>query len=177
LPQTISVLKTKAEGLGIDIIVGNHDNHQFNDSYYGVLLQYPGKNGIVLDYTDFITSAKGLDLQVVVACDPMSLVKLKSPATMGADCAVGTTQRFGIPIGYGGPHAAFFACKEDYKRDIPGRIIGVSQDMYGKRALRMALQTREQHIKRERATSNICTAQVLLAVMAGCMLFITVQKD
>lgn len=167
LPQTISVLKTKAEGLGIDIIVGNHSNHQFNDSYYGVLLQYPGKNGIVLDYTDFIASVKGLDLQVVVACDPMSLVKLKSPAAMGADCAVGTTQRFGIPMGYGGPHAAFFACKEDYKRDIPGRIIGVSQDMYGKRALRMALQTREQHIKRERATSNICTAQVLLAVMAG----------
>ncbi|MPS71583.1 MAG: glycine dehydrogenase (aminomethyl-transferring) [Chryseobacterium sp.] len=167
LPQTISVLKTKAEGLGIDIIVGNHATHQFNDSYYGVLLQYPGKNGIVLDYTDFITSVKGFDLQVVVACDPMSLVKLKSPASMGADCAVGTTQRFGIPIGYGGPHAAFFACKDDYKRDIPGRIIGVSQDMYGKRALRMALQTREQHIKRERATSNICTAQVLLAVMAG----------
>ncbi len=167
LPQTVSVLKTKAEGLGIDVIVGNHANHQFNDSYYGVLLQYPGKNGIVLDYTDFISSVKGFNLQVVVACDPMALVKLKSPAAMGADCAVGTTQRFGIPMGYGGPHAAFFACKEEYKRDIPGRIIGVSQDMYGKRALRMALQTREQHIKREKATSNICTAQVLLAVMAG----------
>lgn len=167
LPQTISVLKTKAEGLGIDIIVGNHASHQFNDSYFGILLQYPGKNGIVLDYTDFIASAKGLDLQIVVACDPMALVKLKSPATMGADCVVGTTQRFGIPMGYGGPHAAFFACKDDYKRDIPGRIIGVSQDVYGRRALRMALQTREQHIKREKATSNICTAQVLLAVMAG----------
>ena len=167
LPQTISVLKTKAEGLGIDVIVGNHINHQFNDSYYGVLLQYPGKNGIVLDYTENITYYKEFNLQVVVACDPMALVKLKSPAHMGADCAVGTSQRFGIPMGYGGPHAAFFTCKEDYKRDIPGRIIGVSQDMYGKRALRMALQTREQHIKRERATSNICTAQVLLAVMAG----------
>ena len=167
LPQTISVLKTKAEGLEIDIIVGNHKTHQFNDSYYGVLLQYPGKNGIVLDYTENILEYKNFDLQVVVACDPMSLVKLKSPAEMGADCAVGTTQRFGIPMGYGGPHAAFFTCKEDYKRDIPGRIIGVSQDMYGRRALRMALQTREQHIKRERATSNICTAQVLLAVMAG----------
>ena len=167
LPQTISVLKTKAEGLGIDVIVGNHINHQFNDSYYGVLLQYPGKNGIVLDYTENITYYKECNLQVVVACDPMALVKLKSPADMGADCAVGTSQRFGIPMGYGGPHAAFFTCKEDYKRDIPGRIIGVSQDMYGKRALRMALQTREQHIKRERATSNICTAQVLLAVMAG----------
>jgi Glycine cleavage system protein P (pyridoxal-binding), N-terminal domain len=150
-PQTIAVLKTKAEGLGIDIIVGNHKNHQFNESYFGVLLQYPGKNGIVLDYTENIKYYKEFNLQVVVACDPMALVKLKSPAEMGADCAVGTTQRFGIPMGYGGPHAAFFACKEDYKRDIPGRIIGVSQDAYGKRALRMALQTREQHIKREKS--------------------------
>ena len=166
-PQTIAVLKTKAEGLGIDVIVGNHKNHQFNDSYFGVLLQYPGKNGIIIAYSESIKHYKEFDLQVVVACDPMALVKLKSPADMGADCAVGTTQRFGIPIGYGGPHAAFFACKEDYKRDIPGRIIGVSQDAYGQRALRMALQTREQHIKREKATSNICTAQVLLAVMAG----------
>jgi glycine dehydrogenase len=167
LPQTIAVLKTKAEGLGIDIIIGNHKNHQFNDTYFGVLLQYPGKNGIIIDYTENIKYYKEHDLQVVVACDPLALVKLKSPADMGADCAVGTTQRFGIPMGYGGPHAAFFACKEDYKRDIPGRIIGVSQDTYGRRALRMALQTREQHIKREKATSNICTAQVLLAVMAG----------
>ena len=166
-PQTIAVLKTKAEGLGIDIIIGNHKTHQFNDSYFGVLLQYPGKNGIILDYSENIQYYKEFDLQVVVACDPMVLVKLKSPADMGADCAVGTTQRFGIPMGYGGPHAAFFACKDEYKRDLPGRIIGVSQDAYGKRALRMALQTREQHIKREKATSNICTAQVLLAVMAG----------
>ncbi|MGC4130144.1 MAG: aminomethyl-transferring glycine dehydrogenase [Bergeyella sp.] len=167
LPQTIDVLHTKAEGLGIDIIVGDHRNHQFNDSYFGVLLQYPGKNGIVLDYSENIQYYKENNLQVVVACDIVSLIKLKSPAEMGADCAIGTTQRFGIPMGYGGPHAAFFACKEEYKRDIPGRIIGVSQDMYGKRALRMALQTREQHIKREKATSNICTAQVLLAVMAS----------
>jgi len=166
-PQTIAVLRTKAEGLGIDVIVGNHKTHQFNDSYFGVLLQYPGKNGIILDYSENIQYYKQFELQVVVACDPMSLVKLKSPADMGADCAVGTTQRFGIPMGYGGPHAAFFACKDEYKRDLPGRIIGVSQDAYGKRALRMALQTREQHIKREKATSNICTAQVLLAVMAG----------
>ncbi|UFK97640.1 aminomethyl-transferring glycine dehydrogenase [Kaistella faecalis] len=167
LPQTVAVLKTKAEGLGIQIVEGDHENHDFDESYFGVLLQYPGKNGIVLDYTENIKKYKELNLQVVVASDPMALVKLKSPAEMGADCAVGTTQRFGIPMGYGGPHAAFFACKEDYKRDIPGRIIGVSQDAYGKRALRMALQTREQHIKREKATSNICTAQVLLAVMAG----------
>ncbi len=167
LPQTVAVLKTKSEGLGIDIIVGNHRNHQFNETYFGALLQYPGKNGIVLDYTENIRYYKEFNLQVAVACDILALVKLKSPAEMGADCAVGTTQRFGIPMGYGGPHAAYFACKEEYKRDIPGRIIGVSQDVYGKRALRMALQTREQHIKRERATSNICTAQVLLAVMAG----------
>lgn len=167
LPQTIAVLKTKADGLGIEIVEGDHKNYQLDNSFFGVLLQYPGKNGIVLDYTENIKKYKELDLQVAVACDPLALVKLKSPADMGADCAVGTSQRFGIPMGYGGPHAAFFACKEDYKRDIPGRIIGVSQDMYGKRALRMALQTREQHIKREKATSNICTAQVLLAVMAG----------
>ncbi|MDO4225225.1 MAG: aminomethyl-transferring glycine dehydrogenase [Bergeyella zoohelcum] len=167
LPQTIGVLNTKADGLGIEIVVGCHKTHQFDETYFGVLLQYPGKNGVVEDYTPYISQYKNLDLQVAVACDPMALVKLKSPAEMGADCAVGTTQRFGIPMGYGGPHAAFFACKEDYKRDIPGRIIGVTQDAYGKRALRMALQTREQHIKREKATSNICTAQVLLAVMAG----------
>lgn len=167
LPQTIDVLLTKAEGLGIEVVVGDHRTHQLNNMYFGVLLQYPGKNGIVIDYTDLIAEYKKLELQVAVACDPLALVKLKSPASMGADCAVGTTQRFGIPMGYGGPHAAFFTCLDTYKRDIPGRIIGVSQDAEGKRALRMALQTREQHIKRERATSNICTAQVLLAVMAG----------
>lgn len=167
LPQTIAVLKTKAEGLGIEIVEGNHETFSATEEFFGVLLQYPGKNGIVLDYTDFIQKIKSQNIQAVVACDPLALVKLKSPAEMGADCAVGTTQRFGIPLGYGGPHAAFFACKEDYKRDIPGRIIGVTQDAYGKRALRMALQTREQHIKREKATSNICTAQVLLSVMAS----------
>ncbi|SFI59646.1 glycine dehydrogenase [Kaistella treverensis] len=167
LPQTVAVLKTKAEGLGINVVVGNFEGEKLDESFFGAILQYPGKNGVVIDYTDTISAYKALDLQVVVACDPMALVKLKSPAEMGADCAVGTTQRFGIPMGYGGPHAAFFACKDEYKRDLPGRIIGVSQDAYGKRALRMALQTREQHIKREKATSNICTAQVLLAVMAG----------
>ncbi|WP_226065126.1 aminomethyl-transferring glycine dehydrogenase [Kaistella polysaccharea] len=166
-PQTVAVLKTKAEGLGIEVVVGNYETEKLDESYFGAILQYPGKNGIIIDYSEVIHSYKNLELQVVVACDPMALVKLKSPADMGADCAVGTTQRFGIPMGYGGPHAAFFACKEEYKRDLPGRIIGVSQDAYGKRALRMALQTREQHIKREKATSNICTAQVLLAVMAG----------
>ncbi len=167
LPQTVAVLQTKAEGLGIEIVVADHATVSTCEGFFGVLLQYPGKNGIIIDYTEAIAEYKNNDLQVAVACDPMALVKLKSPADMGADCAVGTTQRFGIPMGYGGPHAAFFTCKSSYKRDIPGRIIGVSQDMYGKRALRMALQTREQHIKREKATSNICTAQVLLAVMAG----------
>ncbi|MBS1549275.1 MAG: aminomethyl-transferring glycine dehydrogenase [Bacteroidetes bacterium] len=167
LPQTIAVLKTKASGLDIEIVVANHDTQTLDANYFGVLLQYPGKNGAVIDYTEVIKNYKEWALQVAVACDPLALVKLKSPAEMGADCAVGTTQKFGIPMGYGGPHAAFFTCKEGYKRDIPGRIIGVSQDMYGRRALRMALQTREQHIKREKATSNICTAQVLLAVMAG----------
>mgnify|MGYP000370213270 CR=1 FL=1 len=167
LPQTVAVLKTKADGLGIEIVEGNHEAFTATDEFFGALLQYPGKNGIVLDYTAFIQKVKTQNVQVAVACDPLALVKLKSPAEMGADCAVGTSQRFGIPLGYGGPHAAFFACKEDYKRDIPGRIIGVTQDANGKRALRMALQTREQHIKREKATSNICTAQVLLSVMAS----------
>ena len=166
LPQTIAVLKTRAEGLGIEITVGEH-NGSLDNSYFGALLQYPTKIGVIEDYTEIIKSLKEQNIQVVLACDLLALVMLKSPAQLGADCAVGTSQRFGIPMGYGGPHAAFYACKDEYKREIPGRIIGVSQDMYGKRALRMALQTREQHIKREKATSNICTAQVLLAVMAG----------
>lgn len=166
-PQTIAVLQTKADGLGIEIVIGDYATHHFDETYFGALLQNPGKNGEVVDYTETIAKMKSADLQVAVACDILSLIKLKSPASIGADCAVGTTQRFGIPLGYGGPHAAYFACKEDYKRDIPGRIIGVTQDAYGGRALRMALQTREQHIKREKATSNICTAQVLLAVMAS----------
>ncbi|QCX54241.1 aminomethyl-transferring glycine dehydrogenase [Elizabethkingia sp. JS20170427COW] len=167
LPQTISVISTKAEGLGIEIVVGDHETFQADETFYGALLQYPGKDGSIIDYSEVIAAYKAVNLQVAVACDPLALVKLKSPAEMGADCALGTSQRFGVPMGYGGPHAAFFTCKETYKRDIPGRIIGRSQDMYGRPALRMALQTREQHIKREKATSNICTAQVLLAVMAG----------
>ena len=166
LPQTVAVLKTRAEGLGIEIVVAE-DISEIDETYFGALFQYPSKTGKIEDYVSVIKELKNKDIQVVVASDILALVKLKSPAELGADCAVGTSQRFGIPMGYGGPHAAFFACKETYKRDIPGRIIGVSQDMYGKRALRMALQTREQHIKREKATSNICTAQVLLAVMAG----------
>lgn len=167
LPQTILVMQSKAEALGIEIIIGNHSTIQLQEDFFGTLLQYPAKSGVIYDYSDFITSNKEKNIKTILACDLLSLTLLKSPFELGADVAVGTTQRFGIPLGFGGPHAAYFACLEDYKRIIPGRIIGVSTDKYGKRALRMALQTREQHIKREKATSNICTAQVLLAVMAG----------
>jgi glycine dehydrogenase len=167
LPQTLSVLQTRAIPIGVELVVGNHLEFDFSEEFYGAIVQYPGKYGQVYDYTDFIGRANANGIKVAVAADILSLVKLKAPAEFGADVVVGTTQRFGIPLGYGGPHAGYFATKSTYKRSIPGRIIGVTKDTDGKRALRMALQTREQHIKRERATSNICTAQVLLAVMAG----------
>ena len=167
LPQTKAVLLTRAEPIGVELVVGSPEAFDFDESYYGVLLQYPGMNGAVKDYSSFAAACADKGIKVCVAADILSLLMLKSPGSWGADIVVGTTQRFGIPMGYGGPHAAFFATKEEYKRSVPGRIIGVSQDKDGNRALRMALQTREQHIKRERATSNICTAQVLLAVMAG----------
>ncbi|WP_296638046.1 aminomethyl-transferring glycine dehydrogenase [Polaribacter sp.] len=167
LPQTLSLLQTRSTPIGIELIVGNHEEFTFDDDFFGAILQYPGKLGQIFDYEDFVAKANNNNIKVAVAADILSLVKLKAPGEFGASVVVGTTQRFGIPLGYGGPHAAFFATKEAYKRSIPGRIIGVTKDMNGKRALRMALQTREQHIKRERATSNICTAQVLLAVMAG----------
>ncbi|MDT7832801.1 aminomethyl-transferring glycine dehydrogenase [Flavobacteriaceae bacterium S356] len=167
LPQTLSVLQTRAIPIGVELIVGNHEEFDFSDEFYGAIVQYPGKHGQVYDYTGFVGKANANGIKVAVAADILSLVKLKAPAEFGADVVVGTTQRFGIPLGYGGPHAGYFATKEAYKRSIPGRIIGVTKDRDGGRALRMALQTREQHIKREKATSNICTAQVLLAVMAG----------
>jgi glycine dehydrogenase len=167
LPQTLSVLETRSTPIGIELVLGNHETFDFSEDFFGVILQYPGKHGQVYDYTGFIHTAKSKEIKVAVAADILSLVKLTAPGELGADVVVGTTQRFGIPMGFGGPHAAFFATKEEYKRSMPGRIIGVSQDVNGNRALRMALQTREQHIKREKATSNICTAQVLLAVMAG----------
>lgn len=167
LPQSLAVCETKASGLGIEIVTGDPLDFDFDENFFGILLQYPGKSGQVVDYTGLISSLNSKGIKAVVAADLLALTLLKSPGEMGADIAVGTSQRFGVPMGYGGPHAAYMACTEDYKRVIPGRIIGVSQDRYGKFALRMALQTREQHIKRERATSNICTAQVLLAVMAG----------
>ncbi|MGB5371584.1 MAG: aminomethyl-transferring glycine dehydrogenase [Flavobacteriaceae bacterium] len=167
LPQTLSLLETRSVPLGIELVVGDHHRFDFGDDCYGALLQYPGKHGQVFDYAHFVAEAKAKDIKVAVAADILSLVLLTPPGEFGVDVVVGTTQRFGIPMGYGGPHAAFFATKEEYKRNIPGRIIGVTKDTDGKTALRMALQTREQHIKRDKATSNICTAQVLLAVMAG----------
>jgi glycine dehydrogenase len=167
LPQTLSVLQTRSNPIGVELVIGNHETFDFSTEFFGAILQYPGKFGQVNDYSAFIAKAKEQEIKVAVAADILSLVKLTSPGEMGAAVAVGTTQRFGIPMGYGGPHAAYFATKEEYKRSMPGRIIGVSIDANGNRALRMALGTREQHIKREKATSNICTAQVLLAVMAG----------
>ncbi|RXP63332.1 glycine dehydrogenase (aminomethyl-transferring) [Lutibacter sp. HS1-25] len=167
LPQTIDVLKTRAIPLGIELIIGDFQKFEFNQNVYGAILQYPSKNGQVHNYSAFVEKAKSVDAKIAVAADLLSLANLVPPGEWGADVVVGTTQRFGIPMGYGGPHAGYFATKEIYKRTLPGRIIGVTQDKDGNRALRMALQTREQHIKREKATSNICTAQVLLAVMAG----------
>ncbi|PHR15082.1 MAG: glycine dehydrogenase (aminomethyl-transferring) [Aequorivita sp.] len=167
LPQTLSLLETRSEPLGIELVVGNHEDFDFSEDYFGAILQYPSKTGKVYNYKEFIQKANDAQIKVAVAADILSLVMLESPGHFGVDVVVGTTQRFGIPLGYGGPHAAFFATKDEYKRSIPGRIIGVTKDTDGNRALRMALQTREQHIKRDKATSNICTAQVLLAVMAG----------
>jgi glycine dehydrogenase len=167
LPQTLSVLETRSTPIGVELVVGNHETFDFSTDFFGAILQYPGKHGQVYDYTDFIAKANQNEIKVAVAADILSLTTLTPPGEMGAAVVVGTTQRFGIPLGYGGPHAAYFATKEDFKRSMPGRIIGVTIDTDGNRALRMALQTREQHIKRDKATSNICTAQVLLSVMAG----------
>ncbi len=167
LPQTLSVLITRAAPIGVELVIGNHETFDFSNEFFGAILQYPGKFGQVHDYASFIAKAKENEIKVAVAADILSLVKLTPPGEMGADVVLGTTQRFGIPLGYGGPHAAYFATKDEFKRSMPGRIIGVTVDTNGNRALRMALQTREQHIKRDKATSNICTAQVLLSVMAG----------
>ncbi len=166
LPQTLSVLKTRAYPLGIEIEIDEIDNINSKDCF-GCIIQYPGKKGYLPNINKILSGIKNEDFKVVLAVDIMSLVIIEPPNPEKVDVVVGTTQRFGIPLGYGGPHAAFFATKEKYKRNIPGRIIGVTKDVDSDYALRMALQTREQHIKRDRATSNICTAQVLLAVMAG----------
>ena len=166
-PQTIDLLHTRSAPLGIELTIGDHSDVHLSEEFFGALLQYPSVNGEVKDLSEFVEKAHGVGAYVAVAADLMSLVLLKSPGSWGADVVVGNTQRFGVPLGYGGPHAAFFATKEDFKRHIPGRIIGVSVDSQGNPALRMALQTREQHIKRAKATSNICTAQALLAIMAS----------
>ncbi|MFZ1546258.1 MAG: aminomethyl-transferring glycine dehydrogenase [Candidatus Nitrotoga sp.] len=166
-PQTIDLLKTRSTPMGIELVVGDFKTVTLDSSIYGALLQYPSVDGKVHDYADFVKRAKAHGITIAVAADILSLVLLTPPGEWGADVVVGSTQRFGVPIGYGGPHAAYFACREEYKRSIPGRIIGVSIDADGNQALRMALQTREQHIRRDKATSNICTAQALLAIMAS----------
>ncbi|MDO9054795.1 MAG: aminomethyl-transferring glycine dehydrogenase [Gallionella sp.] len=166
-PQTIELLKTRAKPLGIELVIGDFKTVTLNDKLYGALLQYPAANGVVHDYRDFVSRAKEHGMTVAVAADILSLVLLTPPGEWGADIVLGSTQRFGVPMGYGGPHAAYFACRDAFKRAMPGRIIGVSVDADGNPALRMALQTREQHIRREKATSNICTAQALLAIMAS----------
>ena len=166
-PQTIDVLKTRSEPLGIELDIVNHDTFSFDDTIFGILVQYPDTEGSIQDFSSLCHMAHENKSYFCMATDLLALTILKPPGEMGADAAVGNAQRFGVPMGYGGPHAAFFSATEEFKRKIPGRIIGVSQDVHGNPALRMALQTREQHIRREKATSNICTAQVLLAIMSG----------
>ncbi len=166
-PQTIDLLKNRAEPLGIELVIEDHHTVKLDDSFFGAMLQYPDNYGSVNEYQDFVANAIDLKVRIVVAADLMSLTLLTPPGDWGADVVVGSAQRFGVPMGFGGPHAGFFATKDEFKRSVPGRIIGVSVDKNGDYALRMALQTREQHIKRERATSNICTAQALLASIAS----------
>jgi glycine dehydrogenase len=166
-PQTIDVLKARALPLGIELIIDNIQNVKLSDNVFALLVQYPSGYGEVIDYKNFFELADKLGIYKVVAADLLSLALLKAPGEFGADAVVGNSQRFGVPMGYGGPHAAFFSTNEEFKRHIPGRIIGASVDVHGNVAYRMALQTREQHIRREKATSNICTAQVLLAIIAG----------
>lgn len=167
LPQTVDVVLTRAEPLGIEVVIGDYKTFAPDDSYFGALVQYPNELGSVEDYREIAAKCKSANVKICFASDLMALTLLTPPGEIGADCVIGNTQRFGVPLGFGGPHAAFFATKDEFKRQIPGRIIGVSQDRHENRALRMALQTREQHIKRQNATSNICTAQVLLSIMAG----------
>ncbi|WP_017299875.1 aminomethyl-transferring glycine dehydrogenase [Nodosilinea nodulosa] len=166
-PQTIDVVKTRALPLGIAVMVGDHRSFSFDTPVFGVLLQYPATDGAVYDYEDFIAAAHGANALVTVAADLLSLTLLRPPGEFGADVVVGNTQRFGVPLGFGGPHAAFFATRNAFARKLPGRLVGVSKDTYDNPALRLTLQTREQHIRRDAATSNICTAQVLLAIMAA----------
>ncbi len=165
--QTLDVLRTRCKAIGVEIVLGDHSSFSFDDSFFGAIVQYPDAKGTIQDYRSFCEAAHSHSITVCVVCDLLSLCLLTPPGEFGADIAVGSAQRFGVPMGYGGPHAAFFATKDAFKRSMPGRIIGVSVDAQGNPALRMALQTREQHIKRDKATSNICTAQALLANMAA----------
>ncbi|XHR95426.1 aminomethyl-transferring glycine dehydrogenase [Mucilaginibacter sp. UC70_90] len=166
-PQTIDILKTRSEPYGIELKIGDHRTVELTDDMFGAIVQYPAGNGAVYNYADFAAKGHEKGIKLTVVADIMSLALLTPPGEWGADIVVGSSQRFGVPMGFGGPHAAFFATKDEYKRSIPGRIIGVTIDSAGNYALRMALQTREQHIRRDKATSNICTAQALLAIMAG----------
>jgi glycine dehydrogenase len=166
-PQTLEVLQTRALPKNIELVVGDYNSTIIDESFFGIILQYPSGKGEVKDYTNFIEKAKTVNVPTIMATDLMALALLTPPGEIGAEVAVGSSQRFGVPMGFGGPHAAFFACSEKFKRSIPGRIIGASTDSAGNLAYRMALQTREQHIRREKATSNICTAQVLLAIVAS----------
>ena len=166
-PQTIEVIQTRAKPLGIEIAVGDFSKSSYDDSVFGALVQYPATDGAIYDYTEFVKQAHAAGALVVVAADILALTLLRPPGEFGADVAIGSTQRFGVPLGFGGPHAAYFATRDQYKRHMPGRLVGVSHDAEGRPAYRLALQTREQHIRRDKATSNICTAQVLLAVMAS----------
>jgi glycine dehydrogenase len=166
-PQTIQVVQTRAKPLGIEVKIDNYSRFKFDDSVFGALVQYPATDGAIYDYSEFVRQAQAAGALVVVAADILALTLLKPPGEFGADVAIGSTQRFGVPLGFGGPHAAYFATRDQYKRHMPGRLVGVSHDAEGRPAYRLALQTREQHIRRDKATSNICTAQVLLAVIAS----------
>src|SRR5213080_504225 len=166
-PQTIAVVQTRAKPLGIEIRIADYSRFEFDDTVFGALIQYPATDGAIYDYADFIKQAHDAGALVVVAADVLALTLLKPPGEFGADVAVGNTQRFGVPLGFGGPHAAYFATRDQFKRHMPGRLVGVSHDAEGRPAYRLALQTREQHIRRDKATSNICTSQVLLAVIAS----------
>ena len=166
-PQTIAVVQTRAKPLGIEIKIGDYSQFKFDSTVFGALVQYPATDGAIYDYAEFVRQAHDAGALVVVAADILALTLLKPPGEFGADVAVGNTQRFGVPLGFGGPHAAYFATRDEFKRHMPGRLVGVSHDAEGRPAYRLALQTREQHIRRDKATSNICTAEVLLAVIAS----------
>src|SRR6476646_7327633 len=166
-PQTIAVVQTLAKPLGIEIKIGDYSRFKFDSTIFGAFVQYPATDGAIYDYADFARQAHEAGALVVVAADVLALTLIKPPGEFGADVAVGNTQRFGVPLGFGGPHAAYFATRDEFKRHMPGRLVGVSHDAEGRPAYRLALQTREQHIRRDKATSNICTAEVLLAVIAS----------